>query len=102
MDYDVFLSHNSKDKPAVEAIAKKLTSEYGLKCWLDKWNLIPGEPWQEAPEETLNQCQTVAVFVGPKSISPGKTKRCARQAIEHLPECTVKFHPIFHKRSIHV
>lgn len=42
-EFDVFLSHNSKDKPAVEIIAKKLKEAYGLKCWLDKWNLVPGK-----------------------------------------------------------
>lgn len=70
MDFDVFLSHNGRDKPAVEQIAHVLTQKYGLKCWLDKWNLIPGEPWQEALEEALDQCRTVAVFVGPNTISP--------------------------------
>jgi hypothetical protein len=38
--YNVFLRHNSKDKPGVEAIAKFLQQEYQLKCWLDK---IPDE-----------------------------------------------------------
>lgn len=70
MNFDVFLSHNSKDKSAVETIGRKLQEVYGLKCWLDKWNLIPGEPWQEALEEALDDCQTVAVFVGPNTISP--------------------------------
>ena len=51
MDYDVFLSHNSKDKPVVEQIGLKLKEKYSLKCWLDKWNLVPGAPWQEALEE---------------------------------------------------
>jgi hypothetical protein len=44
--YNVFLSHNSKDKPAVEAIARLLQDKYELACWLDKWNLVPGEAWQ--------------------------------------------------------
>ncbi len=38
MDFDVFLSHNGKDKPTVEEIAKKLQQKYSLRCWLDKWN----------------------------------------------------------------
>jgi tetratricopeptide (TPR) repeat protein len=73
-EYDVFLSHNSKDKPAVETIANLLGQKYSLRCWLDKWNLVPGEPWQEALEEALDECETVAVFVGPKTISPWENK----------------------------
>lgn len=67
---DVFLSHNSQDKPAVEKLAIRLTDEARLKVWLDKWNLIPGEPWQEGLEDALNQSRTCAVFIGPSGLSP--------------------------------
>ncbi|MFT3890546.1 MAG: TIR domain-containing protein [Anaerolineales bacterium] len=68
--FDVFLSHNGKDKPAVENIARLLRDEYSLKAWLDKWNLIPGEAWQEALEDALDECETFAVFLGPSGIGP--------------------------------
>jgi hypothetical protein len=68
--YDVFLSHNSADKPAVEELARRLAEEAGRRPFLDKWHLIPGEPWQEALEEALDQSATVAVFVGPSGVSP--------------------------------
>jgi len=67
--FDVFLSHNSQDKPAVEELAHRLDKE-GILVWLDKWNLIPGDPWQEAIEEALQQCKTYAVFIGGKGIGP--------------------------------
>jgi tetratricopeptide (TPR) repeat protein len=79
--YDVFLSHNSRDKPAVEAIGRSLHARYGLQCWLDKWNLVPGEPWQEALEEALDQCQTFAVFVGNDGIGPWENEEY-RSALE--------------------
>src|SRR2546423_3375059 len=66
--YDVFLSHNSQDKPAVEALARRLEDEAKLKPWLDKWNLIPGAPWQEAIEHALDASRTCAVFIGPSGI----------------------------------
>jgi hypothetical protein len=43
--FNVFLSHNGKDKSAVETIGRSL-EKYALKSWLDKWNLIPGNPWE--------------------------------------------------------
>jgi energy-coupling factor transporter ATP-binding protein EcfA2 len=67
--FDVFLSHNSSDKPAVEEIARKLV-QAGLNPWLDKWNLIPGDPWQVAIEDALSNCTTCAVFIGPSGIGP--------------------------------
>ena len=68
--YDVFLSHNTDDKEAVEIIADKLRDEARLRPFLDKWHLIPGEPWQEALEEALDACPVCAVFLGPSGVSP--------------------------------
>ncbi len=68
--YDVFLSHNSRDKPVVVALARRLEDEAGLKPFLDTWHLVPGEPWQEALEEALDDSKTCAVFIGPRGISP--------------------------------
>jgi TIR domain len=50
MPFHVFLSHSSTDKPAVEELARRLAGE-GIQAWLDKWNLIPGDPWQPAIEK---------------------------------------------------
>jgi hypothetical protein len=79
--YDVFLSHNSQDKPAVERLARRLTDEAGLRPFLDKWHLVPGEPWQEAIEEALDACQTVAVFLGPSGIGSWENEEM-RSALE--------------------
>jgi hypothetical protein len=67
--YDVFLSHHSADKPAVEEIARRLIKA-GLRPWLDTWNLIPGDPWQEAIETALRNCAACAVFIGPSGTGP--------------------------------
>ncbi len=79
--YDVFLSHNSKDKPAVENIARLLRDVHDLKAWLDKWNLVPGEAWQDALEDALDESQTFAVFLGPSGIGSWENEEM-RTAIE--------------------
>lgn len=68
-EYQVFLSHNSKDKPAVQWLAERLEDEANLRVFLDVWELVPGTPWQENLEQALEQSQTVAVFLGPHGIS---------------------------------
>ena len=68
--YDVFLSHTSGDKDAVERIARRLRAEAQLEPFLDKWHLIPGNPWQEELEQALNQSRTCAVFLGPADLGP--------------------------------
>jgi len=62
-EFDVFLSHNSRDKPLVEEIAARLRAR-GLRAWLDKWELRPGFPWQEGIEEGVRTSHAGAVFVG--------------------------------------
>jgi hypothetical protein len=40
--YDVFLSHNSKDKAVVREVAERLRQD-GLKVWFDEWVLKAGD-----------------------------------------------------------
>ena len=68
--FDVFLSHHSADKPAVETLARCLEDEEGLRLFLDKWHLVPGEPWQEEIEHALKRSHTCAVFIGSSGMGP--------------------------------
>lgn len=61
--FDVFLSHNSQDKPAVLAIAHAL-QEAGLAPWLDKWYLRGGDPWQHVLRNALDASTACAFFFG--------------------------------------
>ena len=67
--FDVFLSHNSKDKPAVRELARALSAR-GLKVWLDEWELVPGCRWQEALEEVIETTGAAAVLVGKDGLGP--------------------------------
>ena len=65
----MFLSHNSKDKPAVRKIGKRLKAR-NLTVWLDEWELVPGRPWQEALETVIKTVKTVAILVGKDGLGP--------------------------------
>ncbi|HKR00796.1 MAG TPA: TIR domain-containing protein, partial [Pyrinomonadaceae bacterium] len=62
--FAVFLSHNSREKPAVERLAEKL-KRAGLEPWLDKWCLTSGGDWQNELAEGLRASSACAVFIGP-------------------------------------
>lgn len=68
-DFDVFLCHNSIDKPAVMEIGMQLR-ELGLLSWLDEWELRPGVPWQRLLEQQIASIKAAAVFVGNSGIGP--------------------------------
>ncbi len=67
--FDVFISHNSKDKPMVRQLAEALRQR-GFKVWLDEWELVPGRPWQEALEEIIRTTRSAAVLVGKDGMGP--------------------------------
>jgi WD40 repeat protein len=62
--FDVFLSHNSRDKPLVERIAERL-KQARLEPWLDAWQVVPGADWQRGLAEGLAASRSCAVFLGP-------------------------------------
>jgi hypothetical protein len=78
--FQVFLSHSSADKAAVEELGRRLLKE-GIEAWLDKWNLIPGDQWQPAIEKALAESETCAVFVGPSGFGPWQNEEM-RAAID--------------------
>lgn len=67
--FDVFLSHNSRDKPAVREIADSL-GKRGLRVWLDERELVPGRTWQEGLEEAIETAKSAAVLVGRDGLGP--------------------------------
>jgi len=87
-EFDVFLSHNSRDKPAVEEIAARLRDR-GLRVWLDKDELQPGLPWQEGLEAGVQTSRSVAVFVGKEGMGawqePEMRAFFARSRREEIP-----------------
>jgi hypothetical protein len=68
-EFDVFLCHNTADKPAVKRIATRL-KEAGLLPWLDIWELPPGQPWQPLLEQQIGNIKAAAVFVGSAALGP--------------------------------
>jgi hypothetical protein len=67
--YDVFLSYNWRDHGATESIAQALRHR-GLKVFLDRWYLAPGQRWQAKLEEVLGSCRAVAICIGPGDMGP--------------------------------
>ena len=67
--FDVFLSHNSQDKPIVRKLAQALKL-YDLRVWLDEEQLVPGHPWQEGLETIIQTTQAAAVLIGESGMGP--------------------------------
>jgi hypothetical protein len=82
--FDVFLSHNSKDKSQIRKLAELLSAR-GLRVWLDESELIPGRPWQEELEHVIESARTAIVAVGDNGLGPWETpelRGCLSQFVD--------------------
>src|SRR6266404_4185857 len=58
--FDVFLSHSSKDKDVVRAVAERLRQD-GLRVWFDEWVLRPGSNIPHEIEEGLERSRVLVL-----------------------------------------
>lgn len=96
--FDVFLCHNSKEKPLVERIRNQLR-QYGIYAWLDKYDFEPFKPWQDQLEAIIPQINAVAIFIGSSGVGPWANiemreflvefaQRKIRMGLVILPDCS--------------
>jgi TIR domain len=67
--FDVFLCHNSEDKPIIRRVNTALRNA-GINTWFDEEQLEPGLPWQAELERQIGNVRKAAVFVGENGFGP--------------------------------
>jgi hypothetical protein len=60
--YDVFLSHSTKDKAVVHAVAERLRAD-GLHVWFDEWVLKPGDSLPKKLDDGLEESRVLVLFM---------------------------------------
>jgi hypothetical protein len=65
--YDVFLSHNSKDKPRVRKLAEELRAG-GLRVWFDEWVIQPGDDIYLSIERGLEAARVQVLCLSPAAL----------------------------------
>lgn len=69
-EYDVFLSHNSKDKPRVRKLAGRL-KEAGVRVWFDEWNVGAGDIIALKVDEGLEQSRVLVLCISANALASG-------------------------------
>jgi CHASE2 domain-containing sensor protein len=86
--YDVFLAHNSQDKPAVLAVAAALRRR-GLSPWVDVEQIPPGRWLQDVLQSAILEVRATAIFLGPAGLGRWQAlelRAFVSQCIErHIP-----------------
>jgi WD40 repeat protein len=62
--FDIFISHNSRDKPLVDPVVQRLYDQFEIRAWLDQWDLHAAEEWEPAIVRALSSCGACAVVLG--------------------------------------
>src|SRR5688500_5998183 len=68
--FDVFLSHNSKDKPRVRRLAEGL-KKAGLRVWFDEWNIQSGDIIALKVDEGLEQSRVLLLCISANALASG-------------------------------
>ena len=68
--FDVFLSHNSKDKPRVRRLAERL-KQAGLLVWFDDWNIEAGDIISLKVDEGLEESRVLLLCISPDALDSG-------------------------------
>ena len=90
--FDVFLAHNSQDKPQVRAIANKLKRR-GLTVWLDEEQIPPGRSFQDAIQQALQNVKSAAIFIGTEGLGKWQILEL-RSLISRLLEADIPIIPV--------
>jgi hypothetical protein len=72
--FDVFLCHNSEDKPAIREISGTLAQE-NITAWLDEDEIRPGTSWQTELGWQIASIGSAAVLLAGAQSVPGRIKR---------------------------
>src|SRR5215510_8616636 len=68
--YDVFLSHNAKDKATVRRLAERLKAA-GLRVWFDEWAVRSGDIIALKVDEGLEQSRVLMLCISPNALASG-------------------------------
>lgn len=66
--FDVFLAHNTQDKPQVRFVASAL-KQRRLKVWLDEEQILPGKIFQLEIQKAINNVKSAVIFIGQAGLS---------------------------------
>jgi hypothetical protein len=63
LEFDIFLAHNSLDKPQINIIKNHLKRRK-LKPWIDEEQILAGQSFQKKIQHAIPKVKAAAIFVG--------------------------------------
>lgn len=89
--FDVFLAHNSQDKPLVMRLGQQLRNQ-GILPWIDVEQIPPGRWFQDVIQSAVRSVRVAAIVIGSTGIGPWQAlelrafvSRCVENGIPLIP-----------------
>ncbi|QSJ16488.1 GUN4 domain-containing protein [Nostoc sp. UHCC 0702] len=90
-EFDVFLAHNSLDKPEVQYIAVALKRR-NLRPWIDDEQIPPGRTFQDEIQQAIPLVRSAAIFIGVRGLGRWQSwelkaliNQCVKRNIPVIP-----------------
>jgi hypothetical protein len=93
MHFDIFLSYKSDDSEWVEQLRDSLQKR-GVRVWLDRDQIRPGDIFAAALEKGLETSRAVALVVTPESVSSGWVKEEYYRALSLTKKSGLQLIPV--------
>lgn len=88
MNFDIFISYSSKDKPAADAACAVLEAN-GIRCWIAPRDVMPGQEYGAAIMEAIERCRVmVLIFSSNANESPQirrEIERAVKEGVTIIP-----------------
>jgi len=100
MNFDVFISYASKDKPIADATCAALEAAQ-IRCWIAPRDILPGADWSASIIEALDQCNAmVLIFSAKANDSPQIRNEVAHAVQRGVPVIPVRIEDIPPAKSL--
>lgn len=96
--FDVFLSHNSRDKTWVIKLKSDLVAN-GVTVWLDKDEIRPGDLFAKALEIGIKESRSVALIISPESMKSGWVEAEYYRALNLATSGDLQLIPVLYKKA---
>jgi hypothetical protein len=100
MDFDVFISHSSKDKHVADEVCATLERS-GIRCWIAPRDIRPGDEYGAAIVHAIDRCRAmVLIFSAHANASRQVPRELERGASRDIPILPVRIEDVVPKASL--
>jgi tetratricopeptide (TPR) repeat protein len=77
----IFVCYSKRDREFASGVVAQL-KQLGLPIWLDQFDIVPGDQWQQSIESALLTCKSLIVILSPDAVASPEVNAEWRAALD--------------------